>query len=460
MVLFAGWHIFLEPSMIQNIELLTSPEYRSKLSQCIHCGLCLPACPTYNALGTEMDSPRGRIALIRAVSDGRVELVDFKDSLTQHINLCLVCRSCETACPSDVNYGNLIEAARIVVEHNRSPGITERFLRWLGTKQLMTNRSLLKFIARALYIYETIGLQQIVRSDNLLPKTLQSMEAILPPLNPHYQDYRVSALAVGNKRGDVLFFTGCIQEGFLPQVNQATVRVLQRNGFEVHTPASQTCCGAAHLHLGDEDYARGLARHNIDAFLAHEGEFSAVINNAGGCGVALKEYPHLLTGDPVYAQKAKQFSDKVEDISEFLMENLHSPPEGELKVRATYSDSCHLRHGQKVVNQPRQLLGMIPGLELVELLSPDLCCGSAGVYNITQIDMADKILDAKMADIAATGANLIVTSNTGCQMQLIAGVRRAGLEAKVMHVVEVLDLSYEKESIISDQGVATSGQSK
>jgi glycolate oxidase iron-sulfur subunit len=432
--------------MIQDIELLTSPEYKSKLSQCIHCGLCLPACPTYNALGTEMDTPRGRIALVRAASDGRVDLVDFKDSLTQHINLCLVCRSCETACPSDVNYGNLIEAARIVVEHNRSPGITERFLRWLGAKQLMTNRSLLRFIARILYIYEVIGLQQIVRSANLLPKTLQAMEAILPPMNPHYQDYRVPAPAVGNNRGDVLFFTGCIQEGFLPQVNQATVRVLQRNGFKVHTPMSQTCCGAAHLHLGDIEYAKMLARQNIDAFLGQEGDFSAMICNAGGCGASLKEYPHLLAGDPVYAQKAIQFSDKVKDISEFLVENLHSPLEGELKVRATYSDSCHLRHGQKVVNQPRQLLGMIPGLELVELSSPDLCCGSAGVYNITQIDTADKILDAKMADIAATGANLIVTSNIGCQMQLITGVRRSGLDAKVMHVVEVLDLSYEKVS--------------
>jgi glycolate oxidase iron-sulfur subunit len=351
--------------------------------------------------------------------------------------------------------------------------MAESFLRWLGTKQLMTNRSLLRVIARVMFIYETIGMQQVIRSTNLLPETLQAMEAILPPINPHYQDYRVAASAVGNKRGDVLFFTGCIQEGFLPQVNQATVRVLQRNGFDVHTPASQTCCGAAHLHLGDEDYAKRLARRNIDAFLAHEGEFLAIINNAGGCGLALKEYPHLLTSDPVYAQKAKQFSEKVKDISEFLMENLHSPPEGEVKVRATYSDSCHLRHGQKtysdschlrhgqkVVNQPRQLLRMVPGLELVELSSPDLCCGSAGVYNITQIDTANKILDAKMADIAATGANLIVTSNTGCQMQLIAGVRRAGLEAKVIHVVEVLDLSYEKVSVISEQGAVTGDQSK
>jgi glycolate oxidase iron-sulfur subunit len=244
----------------------------------------------------------------------------------------------------------------------------------------------------------------------------------------------------------VLFFTGCIQEGFLSPVNQATLRVLQSNGYEVYTPARQSCCGAASLHLGDVQLARALARRNIDAFLNHRQEYQAVICNAGGCGVSLKEYPHLLADDPVYAPRAQAFSTRVKDVHEFLADHLHTPPRGRVEARATYADSCHLRHGQKIARQPRDLLAQIPGLTLVELSQPDQCCGSAGVYNIAQVETADRVLDAKMADIAATGADLIVTSNTGCHMQLIAGARRAGLQARVMHVVEVLDLAYQAEA--------------
>ena len=217
--------------------------------------------------------------------------------------------------------------------------------------------------------------------------------------------------------------------------------MLQRNGYEVHFPAAQTCCGAAQLHVGEDELARNLARNNIDAFLARD--YKAVITNAGGCGATLKEeYANLMIDDPKYAERAKQFSAKVKDINEFLADHLNVAPQGHIKARATYADSCHLRHVQKVVSQPRELLGRIPGLQLIELKQPDRCCGSAGVYNIVQPDTANAILDMKMADIAYTGADLIVTSNTGCHMQLIAGVRRAGLKARVVHVVEVLDMSY------------------
>ena len=209
-------------------------------------------------------------------------------------------------------------------------------------------------------------------------------------------------------------------------------------------PKDQICCGAAHLHLGDKAGAQKLARQNIDAFLS-QGDCAAIVTNAGGCGLALKEYPHLLADDVVYAPLAREFSAKVQDIHEFLADHLHRPPHGSLNVRVTYSNSCHLRHGQKVVNQPRTLLQSIPGLKYVELSSPDRCCGSAGVYNIAQVDTANDILDAKMADIAASGADLVVTSNTGCHMQILSGVRRAGLKTRVMHVVEVLNLSYELE---------------
>ena len=431
--------------MIKDPQFLDSPQFVSALNQCIHCGMCLQSCPTYNVLGTEMDSPRGRIALMRAGLENKFEPELFFNSFERHITLCLACRACETACPSGVKYGELIESARYVVEANRSAGFLERITRWAGTKQVMPHPSRIKLLARFLYLYQTSGMQKIIRKYSLLPKSIEAMEAILPELiNPSNQvnDF---APAYGNKKGDVLFFTGCIQEGFLPRVNQATINLLRRNGYDVYTPEDQTCCGAAHAHLGDLEFAKKLARKNIDIFLNNKNSYVAIINNAGGCGAALKEYPHLLKDDSAYSRKAQAFSSKVMDINEFLVENLNTPPAGEIRIRATYSDSCHLRHSQKVVEQPRELLQQIPGLVLVELSNPDLCCGSAGVYNLTQIDTAGRILEAKLKDIKATGAELVVTSNTGCQLQLIAGIRKVGLDIKVMHVAEVLEWSYSKQ---------------
>lgn len=431
--------------MFKDSQLLDSPQFISALNQCIHCGMCLQACPTYNVLGTEMDSPRGRIALMRAGSENKFEPELFFNSFEQHITLCLACRACETACPSGVKYGELIEQARYVVESNRTAGILERFTRWVGAKQVLPHPGRIRQISRLLLLYQASGLQKIIRKYSLLPESLEAMEAILPQLTNQYNEFTGIAPAYEHKKGEVLFFTGCIQEGFLPRVNQATINVLRWNGYDVHTPQDQTCCGAAHAHLGELEFARNLARKNIDIFLSHNNGYAAIINNAGGCGCALKEYPHLLKFDPVYYQKALEFSRKVMDINEFLGENLNAPPVGEINIRATYSDSCHLRHGQRVIEQPRELLRLIPGLVLVELSNPDLCCGSAGVYNLTQIDTAEKILAAKITDLKATGAELVVTSNTGCQLQLIAGLRKAGLETKVMHVAEVLEWSYSQQ---------------
>jgi glycolate dehydrogenase iron-sulfur subunit len=427
--------------MIKEIERLSSTEYRAKLNQCVHCGLCLQACPTYVALGTETDNPRGRISLMRAASAGRLSVNEFNGAFADHIRLCLECRACETACPSGVKYGLLVGGARMAVEANRRVGTGERFVRWIGMRQMMPNLQRLKLAARGLWVYQATGAQRLVRRLDFLPKPLKAMDAIVPTIVPRYYDYRQPAEPLGERRGQVAFFIGCIQEALLSQVNSATVHVLQVNGYEVHFPAGQTCCGAAQLHVGDEKLTRELARRNIDAFL--EGDFEAIICNAGGCGATLKdEYVGLFEDDPVYAERATQFSSKVRDVTEFLADHLNVPPTGEVRVRATYSDSCHLRHAQKVSKQPRTLLRQIPGLELVELKLPDRCCGSAGVYNITQVDTANQVLDAKMADIAATKADVIVVSNTGCQMQLDAGARRAGLKAEVLHVVEVLDRSY------------------
>ncbi len=430
--------------MDSQIRPLTTPEFKARLNQCIHCGLCLQACPTYSVLGMETDSPRGRIALMRAASQGRIAPEQFSGALARHIDLCLTCRSCESACPSGVRYGELVETMRETLDQVRTPGPVERFVRWAALGQVMPHLGRLKVMARLLWLYETIGLQRLVRSFNFLPRPLHAMETILPPIVPRYQDYRVVAPAdaATGTHGRVAFFVGCIQEAFLAPVNQATIRVLQKNGFEVHFPQGQTCCGAAHLHTGEREIGRRLARQNIDAFLA--ADYDAVIDNAGGCGATLKEeYPALLKDDPAYAEKAKQFAAQVKDISEFLAGHLNVPPTGTVKARAVYSDSCHLRHVQKVIKQPRDLLKAIPGLDLVELHYPDRCCGSAGVYNIVHSETADAILDQKMADIAATRADLIVTTNTGCHMQLLAGVRRAGLSAKVLHIAQVLDLSYQ-----------------
>ncbi|MFN8498973.1 MAG: heterodisulfide reductase-related iron-sulfur binding cluster [Anaerolineae bacterium] len=420
---------------------LQTDDYVAKLNQCVHCGLCLQACPTYAVFGTEMDSPRGRIVLMRAAAEGRIAEEEIGGAFATHITRCLACRSCETACPSGVQYGALVEQARIVVEQNRTPSAAERFVRWVGLREMMPKVGRLKLMSSAMRLYETSGAQRLVRGSGLLPESLAVMEGILPPLAANANDYSHPAPAIGPKRGRVAFFYGCIQEAFLGHVNAATVRVLQQNGYEVVFPPAQTCCGAAQAHIGDEAAAQELARRNIAAFAALE--VDAIITNAGGCGAALKEFAHILRDDPVYGPKAKDFVASVQDISEFLAAHLHTPPTGEVRLRATYADSCHLRHAQKIVRQPREILRSIPGLQLVELSQPDRCCGSAGVYNIVQPEIADTLLDMKMADIAATGAEVIVTTNTGCHMQYYVGVRRSGLNARVMHLVEVLDLSYQ-----------------
>lgn len=419
---------------------LNTPEFHSLLDQCVHCGLCLPACPTYTVFHTEMDSPRGRIQLMHAAADGRI---DTSGAFAEHIDLCLGCRACETACPSGVQYGLLLEATRATMLAERKVGRVEAFVRWFALRQLIPHRNRLRLLARLLEFDQAIGLSAFVRKLNLLPPNLQAMAELLPPLSTRYPDYRRPAPALGEQRGVVALLVGCVQDAFLSDVNAATVRVLQRNGYEVHFPRTQTCCGAAPLHIGEAELARDLARQNLDAF--DSPDFVAILNNAGGCGATLKEYAHLLAGDPAYAAKAQRFVAKLQDISEFLADHLHTPPRGRIERRVTYVDSCHLRHGQKVIRQPRQLLTAINGITLIELKQPDMCCGSAGVYNITQPETATQVLDAKLADIAATRAQTVVTTNTGCHMQLLYGVKQAALNAEVIHLVQLLDRAYGEE---------------
>lgn len=419
---------------------LRTPEYQSLLTQCVHCGLCLPACPTYRIFHTEMDGPRGRIQLMTAAAEGRIEL---GGAFQEHLDLCLGCRACETACPSGVQYGLLLEGARQAIAEEEPQSRSERLIRWVALHQLLPRQERLRLMARGLWIVQKLGIDALAKRLGLIPKALEGMAELLPPLKLNQVAMDRPAPALGEKRGDVALLYGCIQDAFLSGVNAATVRVLQRNGYEVHFPHGQSCCGAAGLHMGEVEEAKRLARRNIDA--CSDRDYVAIISNAGGCGATLKEYAHLLHDDPAYAQKAEDFVAKLNDISEFLADHLHVLPQNPINQRVTYVESCHLRHGQKVIQQPRTLLKQIPGLTFVELQFPDRCCGSAGVYNITQPETANQVLDAKLADVQQTGAEIVVTSNTGCHMQMIYGVRKAGLKASVVHLVELLDEAYGRE---------------
>ena len=420
-----------------------APNY-AEILRCTHCGLCLDHCPTYRVLGVESDSPRGRIYQMRAVAEGRYEVnADF----AEHMNVCLACRACETACPANVGFGQLVEAARWEAVAGLPMSRRERFWRWLILRQLFPHPRRLRWAGWLLRFYQRSGLQSLARRTSILrflSPRLAQMESLAPQFGHFFPAARNQFyLARGKSRGTVAFFSGCIMPLAYGATNMATVRVLQRNGFHVLVPAGQGCCGAIHIHTGERPTAKEMARRNIDAFLREEVE--AIITNAAGCGVALKEYPELLYDDPVYAKRAKTFSAKVKDVNEFLAEKGITPPEGEIKARVTYQDPCHLAHGQKVRNQPRALLQAIPGLQLVEMRDSDRCCGSAGIYNLVRYDLSMKILEEKMDNVKATGAEMIVSANPGCMLQLEAGCRRAGLNLQVVHVMDLLDRAYRKE---------------
>ncbi len=430
--------------------LRSDPPYLNQLlRQCIHCGLCLAACPTYQLLGTEMDSPRGRIALLRGVFAGQI--APKSSAFAQHFDRCLGCLACEVACPSDVQYDQLLEIAQSMVLQSRRPSLGERFLRWLTMRALLPHVGRMRLVAQLASVYRATGVQRIVRRLGFLPAPLRAAYALLPPSTRHRPHTSVSASNLRGiplpRRGRIGLFLGCVQEGFLSHVNRATVRVLERNGYEVVIPAGQTCCGALHRHLGERDLARDLARRNIDAFLA--ADVDAIVVNAGGCGAALKAYASLLVSYPD-AGRVRDFCARLRDLSELLAGSDITPPQGQFVARVTHADSCHLRHAQGIAEQPRALLRSIHGLELVELAHPGDCCGSAGVYNIAQPAIAGRLLDAKLADIAASGAEVVVTTNPGCQLQIMAGVRQARLPVRVMHLAELLDEAYAPERADGD----------
>lgn len=418
------------------------------LDKCVHCGLCLNACPTYRELGLEMDSPRGRIYQMIQVATGTAEITP---SYVEHLDLCLACRGCESACPSGVPYGRLIEAARAEIEARVERPWQERLLRRFVFERLLVSRGWLKAAGALLYLYQASGLQRLVRGSGLLKLAgkLGRIEKLAPEAEVPFFFSQIGKVfpAKGERRKRVALLAGCLANITSARLNEATVRVLQENGCEVAVPEHQTCCGALHVHSGLKEQARELARRNIRAFL--EGGFDAVVTNAAGCGSTLKEYHELLENDPDFHEKARLFVSRVRDITEFLDEIGLRLPENPVRATVTYQDSCHLAHGQRIRQAPRNLIAAIPGVEFRELPQSDLCCGSAGVYNIVHDELAASILEKKMALVNATGAEIVTTANVGCAIQLKAGVALHGKGQRVWHVVELLDEAYGRRGATS-----------
>jgi glycolate oxidase iron-sulfur subunit len=413
---------------------------RADLDKCVHCGLCLNACPTYRELGVEMDSPRGRIYQMVQVANG----APITEAYQEHIDLCLACRGCETACPSGVKYGRLIEAARADIERRTRRPIAARIIRKLVFDYLLPSRTLLQFAGGGLWLYQRSGVQRLLRASGILKKIgkLGEVESLAPSVEtPFFYRYMGRVFpAQGERKHRVALLSGCIANLCFARLNEATVRVLQANGCEVTIHSGQTCCGALHVHAGLRESARKLARKNIDALA--DAAFDAILTNAGGCGSTLKEYDELLEHDPAYAERARRFVGLMKDVNEFLASIDLNPRMGKVREVVTYQDSCHLAHGQRVRSAPRELLRQVPGLTLKEMPMSDLCCGSAGIYNIVHTDMALALLEKKMQAVNSTRADRIVTANPGCMLQLRAGVERHGPGQRVSHVVEVLDEAY------------------
>ena len=408
-------------------------------SKCVHCGLCLDNCPTYRALGTEMDSPRGRIYQMLQVDAGRLALAD---SFVTHIDRCLGCMNCQTACPSGVQYGHLLESTRAQIEENYPRPWLQRTIRKHFYAKVLPSFAKLSSTAKLVRFYQQSGLQSLARSTGLLKLLgVAELDALSPRIEKDFSFADLGKVfpAEGTRRGRVAMLIGCVASVAFAELNRATIRVLTCNGIEVCIPKAQSCCGALHAHAGWLELARAQARKNIDAMLSRE--FDAIVTNAAGCGATMKEYAALLEHDPEYAERAKQFVAKVRDISEYLAEVGLVPPKRKVNQRVTYSDPCHLAHAQGIRKPPRELLKAI-GAEVVEMPRADTCCGSAGVYNIVQNELSMKILDEKMEFVEMVEPQIIATANVGCMIQLAAGAKRKGLNAEVVHVVELLDRAY------------------
>jgi glycolate oxidase iron-sulfur subunit len=411
------------------------------LRACVHCGMCLSSCPTYRLTGQEMSSPRGRLWLMRAVADERLDLLDplFDEQMYQ----CLNCRACEAVCPSGVHYGPLVEASRAQLEQHRPRSLAQRVLRRVGLGWLFADSRRLRRLVQLLRLSQKSGLTSLARRVGILRLLgMEDLEALTPeisrrPLVPGYERWPADRVAGPPRRARL--FNGCVMGTVFANTNRAASRVMARNGADVDVPVGQQCCGALHVHAGMMEEARALARQNIDAFAASG---DAIVVTAAGCGAALKEYGYLLKDDPDYAERARQFSARVCDITEYLCQHEFVPPTKSIRRTVTYQEPCHLAHAQRITQEPRMLLRAIPGLDLVEMKESSLCCGSAGIYNIIREEMANELGDRKALHAMETPATEVITANPGCLMQVRASLRRNGGAARVRHIADLLDEAY------------------
>lgn len=407
------------------------------IEKCVHCGFCLPVCPTYALWGQEMDSPRGRIYLMKMALEGTTEM---NEKWVGHFDTCLGCVACMPACPSGVDYGKLIEATRAQIERNyQRPTADKVHRRFLF--ETFTKPERLKFLRWPLLAYQKSGLQSALRAIGLfrlLPKSMGAMDALLPNVKATEMVAAVTP-ARGEKRKRVGLMLGCVQRTFFSHVNAATARVLAAEGCEVVAPAEQVCCGALFVHAGEEERAKELARKTIDIF--EQANVEAIVINAAGCGSNVKEYGHLLRDDSVYAERAVRFSAKCEDISEILSELSPRAERKPLRTRVAFHDSCHLQHAQGVRSQPRSLLAQIPGMQVMEIPESPICCGSAGIYNLVQPQAATELGDRKAQLIVPLQADVVATGNPGCILQLQASLGRGNHRIPVVHTIQLLDAS-------------------
>ena len=412
--------------------------------KCVHCGFCLQACPTYLETGLETESPRGRIALMKAVNEGRIGITP---DVYRHWDLCIQCRACEVACPSGVPYGNLIEAAMSEVEQRRKKGLLARIVGNFVLNSIIPKQGRLELVASVLRLYQWSGMQTAVRKTKILATlapSLAELELSSPTVSKRHFKARGQVVpAQGEMRARVAMLSGCVMPLMHGPEMDAAMRVLTRNGCEVEVTKGQGCCGAIHSHVGDLERARALARKNIDVF--EEREIDAVIIASAGCGARMKEYGHLLENDPGYADRAAKFSGTVKDIHEFLVDLPFTPPTARLDKRVTYQDSCHLANAQRITDAPRAILTSIPGVELVEMERSDVCCGAGGTYTITEREFSLRVLNSKMQNVGKTGADVLATANPGCVLQLQYGAQRYGPPVEVAYVTDLLDEAYQRE---------------
>lgn len=413
------------------------------ITNCMHCGLCLPTCPTYSLTGREKSSPRGRIRLIKSVAEGKLAMTD---GFIDEMNFCLDCQACETACPAGVKYGSLVESARNQIRLQGKQSFGESLLKKLFLRNVLANPGRLKFVARILWIYQNLGIEKVLTTFGitkfLLPK-LARLQELSPRIDPEYFDEHHAEILhpPSAPKYRVGFLSGCIMNVAFSRINEDTVKILLHHDCEVITPKQQVCCGSLQAHNGDFDIARDLARKNIDIFSRYE--LDAIVMNSAGCGAMMKEYGHYLHGDPEYAAKAALIAAKVKDISEFLFSIGLKPAANPFRHKVTYHDACHLVHAQKVSSQPRSLLKSIAGLEYVELDEASWCCGSAGIYNVVRHDDSMKILERKMTNIQKANAEYVVANNPGCLLQIDYGCRRHAVPSKIVHLSSLLKEVYQ-----------------